>query len=1026
MVTQNTAACIKFSSKLVLSVLLMTSLPACEALFGTYTGGKEKEEGKRQLVTLGDISKYAPQVQRVQIKNIAAEDVISSYQTVLDEAEDPAMRNESARRIADLSLIATDDRLIKQTELTDRIDKLSVEITEIKALPLTEEPSLIEKREQKIASNTLEISQAEEEIAVLNKQNADSFKQAISIYEKVLTEQPDAEGNDLILYQLAAAYDSVGEQDKMLHSLDLIAEKYPQSDIHTEAEFRRAEAYFSMGDYITAAEAYQSVVDSKTDTRFAQHALYKHGWSLFKINEYELAITDFIMLRDQLGQNLEEEQKRRRQYNAASDEKLINDTNRVIALSFSHLSGPEELQKHFASLGGRTYELDIYKQLFANYVHQERYRDAANTYDIFLQTYPMHKEAPQMQSEILQAYNDGGFPSLVLPGKIDYVKRFGIHSDYWKMFVADDSPQKNYSAEDKEVLLGEVKKHLSDVSKHYHSIAQHSKKTKDYIVAATWYREYLDTFGNKGGVDTAETLEIRKLLAESLYESEQYELAVIEFETMARASGDNKEAGANASYFALLSYQQMLTNFKGDDEAKKLLVAKKVESSHFFIENYRSDERMPNVLGNIIRDQITIKDYDGAVKNSRVLVTLDPPASLSMQRTAWVTIANAEFDAKDYANSEKSYQKVLSFDGFSEEQRINYLQQVANSIYKNAESMKEKGELIPAAEEFLRLGQVVPASRIRPQAHFDAANLYLEAKEWEKGIATLDLFKRLYPNHKLIDTFPDKMAVAYKNTNQYDLAADQYIIIAKRYEKTDPELARQTLWEAAELKEKADKKADARELYREYANAYTTPLEQNVEAQYKLVQFYTEEANEYRINFWRDKIIKTHASAGNQNTPRITFLAAQMKFENIEIEYRRYQNIKIKQPLKKSLTKKKGQMDTVLKLYQEVANMGSAEWTTASNHRIATVYQILAADLMASERPKGLDGDQLEQYDILIEEQAIPFEDEAIEVFVHNTNLVKDNVYDKWVKASFDELAKLIPGRYAKREKREEYVESIY
>src|SRR5690606_37130291 len=141
------------------------------------------------------------------------------------------------------------------------------------------------------------------------------------------------------------------------------------------------------------------------------------------------------------------------------------------------------------------------------------------------------------------------------------------------------------------------------------------------------------------------------------------------------------------------------------------------------------------------------------------------------------------------------------------------------------------------------LGQVVPASVIRPQAHFDAANLYLEAKEWEKGIETLNVFKRLYPNHKLIDTFPDKMAVAYKNTDQYDLAAEQYMIIYKRYEKTDKELARQTLWEAAELKEKANKRVDANELYREYANTYTVPLEQNVEAQYKLVQHYVRENN---------------------------------------------------------------------------------------------------------------------------------------------------------------------------------------
>src|SRR5690606_31820300 len=238
----------------------------------------------------------------------------------------------------------------------------------------------------------------------------------------------------------------------------------------------------------------------------------------------------------------------RRQYNPASDEKLINDTNRVIALSFSHLSGPEEMQQYFADIGQRSYELEIYQQLHANYIRQERYRDAADTYDVFLKTYPNHKQAPKMQSEILQAYQDGGFPSLVLPGKIDYVKRFGIYSDYWKTYVAEDAPQRNYTAEEREELLTEVKIHLADVSKHYHAIAQRSKKKDDYTTAASWYREYLDTFSNKGGIDTEETLEIRKLLAESLYESEQYELAVVEFETLARSSGDNREAGANASY----------------------------------------------------------------------------------------------------------------------------------------------------------------------------------------------------------------------------------------------------------------------------------------------------------------------------------------------------------------------------------------------------------------------------------------------------------------------------------------------
>jgi len=1028
---------------LSLLLLITLALSSCETLFGTYTGGNaDKKQDSRQLITLGDIANRPAPIQRVQIKNITAAETIESYQGVLDATEEPAIVSEAGRRIADLSLIATEDRLIEQAELADKVDALNAEIIKLQtstqtpksATPVAEEtlaadadeaPRIPLANQQKINKNQNEIAELETQITELGRLNSESYQKAIQIYERILATQPDLEGNDQILYQLAAAYDMEGNDKKLLDTLDRLAKNHPESDFYTESEFRRAEIYFSSADYLTAAEAYKAVQKSEKDTRFNDHALYKHGWSLFKTNDYELAINDFILLRDRLDARVTAAQKQRRRYDSSADEKLILDTNRVIALSFSHLQGPEALKNYFASIGGRHYEVDVYKDLYANYIHQERYRDAANTYDTFLEIYPMHKEAPKMQSAILQAYHDGGFPSLVLPGKIAYVKRFGIHSEFWKLYVAEDAPQKIYTPEETEEFFTEVKKHLADVSKHYHSIAQRSKKTEDFQVAAVWYREYLDTFSNKDGIDTLETLEIRRLLAESLYESKQYELAVIEFEKLARTSGENKEAGANASYFALLSYQQMLTAYKGEEAGKNELITKKVASSEFFITNYRSDPRMPNVLGNIVRDQLTIGDYTGAVANSRVLVNLDPPAAIDMQRTAWVTIANAEFDAQDYANAENSYQKVLTFDGFTREQRIEYSKQVANSIYKNAESLQAKGELVPAAEEFLRLGQVVPASVIRPQAHFDAANLYLEAKEWNKAISTLIVFERLYPNHKLIETFPDKMAVAYKNTEQYDKAADQYIIIAQRYEKTDSELARQTLWEAAELKEKAKNSVDANELYRQYANTYPKPLEQNVEAQYKLVQYYTRENNDYRVSFWKDKIVKSHASAGNENTPRITFLAAQIKFEAIEPDYTRYRRIKITQPLKRSLERKKKQLELVLAQYQEIANMGSAEWTTASNHRIARIYQIMGEDLMASERPKGLDADQMEQYNILIEEEAIPFEDQAIEIYTLNANLVNDNIYDKWVKESYNELAKLIPGRYAKFEKRAKYVESI-
>jgi tetratricopeptide (TPR) repeat protein len=71
---------------------------------------------------------------------------------------------------------------------------------------------------------------------------------------------------------------------------------------------------------------------------------------------------------------------------------------------------------------------------------------------------------------------------------------------------------------------------------------------------------------------------------------------------------------------------------------------------------------------------------------------------------------------------------------------------------------------------------------------------------------------------------------------------------------------------------------------------------------------------------------------------------------------------------------------------------------------------------MKSERPKKLPEEQLEEYNSLLEEQAFPFEEQAISTHELNTKRSKDGIYDEGVKKSFTALAELKPGRYGKTE----------
>ncbi len=118
-------------------------------------------------------------------------------------------------------------------------------------------------------------------------------------------------------------------------------------------------------------------------------------------------------------------------------------------------------------------------------------------------------------------------------------------------------------------------------------------------------------------------------------------------------------------------------------------------------------------------------------------------------------------------------------------------------------------------------------------------------------------------------------------------------------------------------------------------------------------------------------------------------------------------------------------MEKVLSVYGQALDYGVAEVTTAATYGMGELYRQFAADLMASERPKDLDEAAREEYDVLLEEQAFPFEEKAIELHEANAKRTSDGIYDESVQKSFAVLAQLKPARYAKSEIGEEYVPAL-
>lgn len=820
-----------------------------------------------------------------------------------------------------------------------------------------------------------------------------TFANAVWLYEELLNEYPDYEKIADVKYQLARAHALNREPEKSLLLLDQIAVATVKTDSYIESQFRRGESYFVRKKYKIAEQAYSDVVLKGKETNFYDKALYKRGWSLFKQSLYPEAQEDFFILLERL---LEIKQSKEKASSLTND--LIADTKRVISLAFYNQDGAESVQRYFEIHGLKSYEAEIYDSLAKLYIEQERFQDASDTYLGFIKRNPLNNSAPDFHTRVIDIYKKGGFPSLILPAKESYVVSYGRNSEFWKVHLGSVT----------ESIKPQLREHLDDISRFYHAEAQKSKKPKDYRIAAKWYKEILDTFE-----DPLIDSKYRFSLAEVLTEGQLFLQSAKEFEVVAYVNPPSKFS-RDAGYRALVAYQSIQYPQSLSDKQKLEPV---IASSMQFVKKFPRDKETPGILARVAEQQLTVGDIPAAIQTSRELLTMEMPPTKKQTDRALIIIANGLFDLKQYAKAEVAITDLFSSVKLNKKARANFHQRRAEAIYKQADAAKQKGELPAAIDLFLKVGILEPSAVVAANAHFDAATLLLQTKQWSRSASMFEGFRKKYPKNKLSKSIPEKLALIYEEQKDWNKAAKEYQSLAAN--NTDKNLAREGFWHVAELYQKSGDRVKAIAAFKNYVRKYPAPYLLAQEGRNNLVALYLKNREQDKSIFWRRKIIQSFAQAKSQNNTRTSFLAAESKFILSEPLFKAYKGIKLKLPLGKSLKKKKSAMNNALKAYESVAKYQIAEYTSASTHKIGQIYKILSNDLMESQRPKGMSEDELEEYGYLLEDQALPFEDKAINLFEINAARTKDNIYNQSIKESILELAKLKPAQYNKQEKME-------
>jgi TolA-binding protein len=762
--------------------------------------------------------------------------------------------------------------------------------------------------------------------------------------------------------------------------------------------------------YRDAERAYKYVLGVGDSSPFYEQSLYKHGWTLFKQQEYDDSMVSFFTLLDrQLGtdNNASGDRDPAVLYAAMgrAQQELVDDTFRVLSIGFSYLDGPESISKYFNRHGPRPYSFIAYTNLGDLYLEQERYQDAAEAYHAFVELDPYHAKAPLLQVEVIEAFKKGQFADLVLDGKENFVETYGPGSPYWQRFTFEQQPE----------VVAHLKSNVTDLAAYHHAEAQKTHDAREYQAAARWYRTYLQSFP-----DDANAAPTNFLLAEVLYESGSYRDAAFEYERTAYSYPFHDKSG-EAGYAALLAYGKHEDELTGAPRAEWHRQA--IDSALKFAETYPTHAEAARVQTDAAEKLYALDEYTRARDVGQQVLARVPAVEPKLQRTAWTVVAHSEFDLQDFAAAETAYVQLLGLMPVVDPQRGEITERVASSIYKQGEQARSAGQLDVAVDHFLRVSQAAPSSSVRPTAEYDAGAALIQMGDWQRATTVLENFRTAFPNHALAADVTTKLAVAYVESGNTARAASEFERIA---DGDGPvEVKREAAWRSAELYEKTGQSVAAMGAYSRFVERYPTPVVAAVEARQKLIDLSGAAGNNAERTRWMRDLVAADAAAGSERSDRTRTLAAKAQLELAAPTRDAFLGTRLVIPLDKSLAAKQARMQEALAAYGKAADYGIAEVTTAANYEIAELYHALSKDLYSSQRPPELTKDELEQYDILLEEQAFPFEEEAIQLHETNAARTTEGIYDEWVRKSFAALGELSPGRYAKAEIGETFVETI-
>src|SRR5438093_297426 len=275
-----------------------------------------------------------------------------------------------------------------------------------------------------------------------------------------------------------------------------------------------------------------------------------------------------------------------------------------------------------------------------------------------------------------------------------------------------------------------------------------------------------------------------------------------------------------------------------------------------------------------------------------------------------------------------------------------------------------------------------------------------------------------------LEEYPQaERAYAHRENGELLNAAGEYDRITS--ESKDPALRSEVLLVAGDLYEQSKATDRALDAYGRYVKEFPQPVETALETRFKMAEIHKAANDMPRYHQELGEIVRIDADAGAKRTGRTRTLAARSAMVLAEQLYVDFVPLKLKQPFETSLQTKQQRMDVTIEALGRLVKYEIGDVTAAATYYMAETYFNFSRSLVESERPADLKPDDLEAYEMNLDDAAFPFEEKAINVHEKNMELLHAGVFNSWTEKSLSRLTELMPGRYAKHETSSSFVNAI-